>query len=364
MANPLLERLKKNSTIKETALISESSVYHDRESIPTDIPILNLALSGRFDGGIECGLLGIGAPSKHFKTNIMLKCVSAYMEEHKDAVCLFYDSEFGSPAKYFESFNIDIDRVLHTPISTIEELRHDMAKQLTENINKGDKIIIIIDSIGNLASNKELNDAVDGNEKSDMTRAKVIKSLFRIIVPKLNMKKIPCIFINHTYETMEMFAKTMMGGGTGTQYSPNTVLFITKAQEKDGKELQGFRFTLIANKSRTVRENSKFPLLVTFDKGIHKYSGLLDVAMQTGHVVKPSMGWYSRVINGVQEEQKYREKDTHTAEFWDVLLNDEDFKQKASNLYMLVKDKINQENVDEYLDEVDDYDDIDFDNLD
>lgn len=150
---------------------------------------------------------------------------------------------------------------------------------------------------------------------------------------------------------------------TGTQYSPNTVLFITKAQEKDGKELQGFRFTLIANKSRTVRENSKFPLVVTFDKGIHKYSGLLDVAMQTGHVVKPSMGWYSRVINGVQEEQKYREKDTHTAEFWDILLNDDNFKQKASDLYMLVKDKINQENVDEYLDEVDSYDDSDFDDL-
>lgn len=216
---PLLERLKKNSTIKETALISESSVYHDRESIPTDIPILNLALSGRFDGGIECGLLGIGAPSKHFKTNIMLKCVSAYMEKHKDAVCMFYDSEFGSPAKYFESFNIDIDRVLHTPISTVEDLRHDMAKQLTENINVGDKVIIIIDSIGNLASNKELNDAVDGNEKSDMTRAKVIKSLFRIIVPKLNMKKIPCIFINHTYEELGCLA-----GDTLVRMADDTLL--------------------------------------------------------------------------------------------------------------------------------------------
>lgn len=234
MANPLLERLKKNSTVKDTALISESAVYHDRESIPTDIPILNLALSGRFDGGIECGLLGIGAPSKHFKTNIMLKCVSAYMEKHKDAVCMFYDSEFGSPAKYFESFNIDINRVLHTPIATIEELRHDMAKQLTENINRGDKVIIIIDSIGNLASNKELNDAVDGNEKSDMTRAKVIKSLFRIIVPLLNMKKIPCIFINHTYETMEMFAKTMMGGGC--------VVEDTEIQTPNGlKKIQDFK---------------------------------------------------------------------------------------------------------------------------
>lgn len=170
---------------------------------------------------------------------------------------------------------------------------------------------------------------------------------------------------NQDYDSQNYVLENgVISHNTGTQYSPNTVLFITKAQEKDGKELQGFRFTLSTNKSRTVRENSKFPLLVTFDKGIHKYSGLLDVAMQTGHVVKPSMGWYSRVIDGVQEERKYREKDTHTAEFWDVLLNDDDFKQKASNLYMLVKDKIDENNVDEYLDEVDDYDDSDFDNLD
>lgn len=363
MANPLLERLKKNSTIKETALISESSVYHDRESIPTDIPILNLALSGRFDGGIECGLTGLAAPSKHFKTNIMLKCVSAYMTKHQDAVCLFYDSEFGSPAKYFESFDIDVERVIHTPITTVEELRSDITNQL-EAINTGDKIIIIIDSIGNLASRKETEDALEQKEKSDMTRAKTLKSLFRIITPKLNLKKVPCIYINHTIETIEMFSKTVMTGGTGALYSSNTLLFITKAQEKDGKELEGFKFTLVAEKSRTVREKSKFPLVVTFDKGIHKYSGLLDVAMQTGHVVKPSMGWYSRVIDGVQEEQKYREKDTHNDDFWNVLLNDKDFNQKATNLYMLVKDKIDENNVDEYLDGVDDYDDSDFDNLD
>lgn len=212
MANPLLERLKKNSTIKETALISESSVYHDRESIPTDIPILNLALSGRFDGGIECGLTGLAAPSKHFKTNIMLKFVSAYMTKHQDAVCLFYDSEFGSPAKYFESFDIDVERVIHTPITTVEELRSDITNQL-EAINTGDKIIIIIDSIGNLASRKETEDALEQKEKSDMTRAKTLKSLFRIITPKLNLKKVPCIYINHTIETIEMFSKTVMTGG-------------------------------------------------------------------------------------------------------------------------------------------------------
>lgn len=233
MTNPLLERLKKNSTVKETALISESSVYNDRESIPTDIPIINLALSGRFDGGIECGLTGLAAPSKHFKTNIMLKCVSVYMNKHQDAVCLFYDSEFGSPAKYFESFDIDVERVIHTPITTVEELRSDITNQL-EAINTNDKVIIIIDSIGNLASRKETEDALEQKEKSDMTRAKTLKSLFRIITPKLNLKKVPCIYINHTIEEIGMFSKTVMTGGC--------VVEDTEIQTPNGlKKIQDFK---------------------------------------------------------------------------------------------------------------------------
>ena len=135
---------------------------------------------------------------------------SAYMKKYKDAVVLFYDSEFGTPQKYFETFEIDMDRVLHTPITNVEELKIDIMNQL-QDITSEDKVIIIIDSIGNLASKKEVDDSLDGKTVADMTRAKGIKSLFRMITPHLTIKDIPLIVVNHTYKEIRMFPKDIVG---------------------------------------------------------------------------------------------------------------------------------------------------------
>ena len=111
--------------------------------VPTDVPMMNVALSGSMDGGLAPGLTVLAGPSKHFKTNFSLKMAQAYLNKHDDAVLLFYDTEFGSPQEYFKSFGIPLDRVFHTPVDDIEEMRHDLANQL-DNIEKGDKVIIII----------------------------------------------------------------------------------------------------------------------------------------------------------------------------------------------------------------------------
>lgn len=331
----LLARLKKTSTVKMSAAMADSKFFNEKDAVTTDLPILNLALSGSIHGGLNSGLITVAAPSKHFKSNLSLFMVAAYMKKFPDAVCLFYDSEFGSPPDYLNSFDIDLDRVLHTPIATVEDLRSDLTVQL-DGIERGkDKVVIFIDSIGNLASRKETQDALDGKEKADMTRAKTIKSLFRIVTPQLIMKDIPCIVINHTIDTLEMFSKTVMTGGTGIMYSSNVVLFLTKAQEKDGTDLAGFKFTLVAEKSRFVKEKSKFPLIVTFEKGINKYSGMLDLAIELEWIVKPKMGWYSRVIGGVQEEKLWRAKDTNTAEFWDPIFNDPKFDEDCKARFRL-----------------------------
>lgn len=330
----LLAKLKKNSTVKMSAAMSESKFFNEKNSVKTDLPILNLALSGSVNGGLSSGLTIVAAPSKHFKSNISLFMVSAYMKKYPEAVCLFYDSEFGSPPDYLHTFDIDLERVLHTPIATVEDLRSDLTIQL-DGIERGEKVIVFIDSVGNLASRKETQDALDGKEKADMTRAKTLKSLFRIVTPQFTLKEIPCIVINHTIETLEMFSKTVMTGGTGVMYSANTVLFVTKAQEKDGTDLAGFKFTLVAEKSRTVKEKSKFPLIVTFEKGINKYSGMLELATELGWIVKPKMGFYSRVINGVQEEQLWRAKATNVAEFWDPIFNDPKFDEDCKARYRL-----------------------------
>ena len=215
----LLDKLAKNSTVKLSSVLSESKFFGEKGVTTTDLPILNLAFSGSLKGGFKSGLTQFAGPSRHFKSNLALFCVKAYMEKHKDAVCLYYDSEFGSPPAYLETFGIDLGRVLHTPVIHVEQLKFDIVAQL-DNIERGDKVIIFIDSIGNLASKKETEDALEQKSVADMSRAKAIKSLFRIVTPQLTVKDITCIAINHTIQTMEMFSKTVVTGGCvveGTQ---------------------------------------------------------------------------------------------------------------------------------------------------
>lgn len=208
----LTERLLARSTIKMTAVFNESKLFAGTEAVPTRVPLLNVALGGSIDGGLQSGLGVMAGPSKHFKTSFTLLMVAAYLDKYKDAVCLFYDSEFGAPQSYFKAFGIDPSRVIHTPINNIEELKFDVIQQL-EEIQRKDKVIIIIDSIGNLASKKEVEDAKNEKSVADMTRAKQLKSLFRMVTPFLTTKDIPMIAINHTYQTQEMYSKAVVSGG-------------------------------------------------------------------------------------------------------------------------------------------------------
>lgn len=345
----LMERLQKSGAIKHTSVLSESTFFNVKDSIPTEIPIINLALSGRLDGGLSSGLTFIAGESKNFKSLLGLMLVKAYLTKFKDAICLFYDSEFGITPEYIEANGIDTSRVLHIPIEHLEQLKFDISKRL-DDIERDDKVFIFIDSVGNLASKKEVEDALDGKSVADMSRAKVMKSLWRIVTPHLTTKNIPCVAINHTYQTMEMFSKAIMSGGTGGMYSANQVLIITKAQDKDGKDLVGYNFTINIEKSRFVREKSKFPFNVSFEGGINKWSGLLDIALQGKFVVKPSMGWFSRVDpeTGEVEDSKYRAKDTNTSEFWKPIIDSVQFRDYVENRYKVAnRTLISQENEDE-----------------
>jgi RecA/RadA recombinase len=255
------------------------------------------------------------------------------MEKYPESVLLFYDSEFGTPKSYFETFNIDMERVLHTPLTDIEQLKFDIMKQL-EGIDRSDRVMILVDSIGNLASKKEVEDALEGKSVADMTRARVLKSLWRIVTPHLTTKDIPCIAVNHTYQTMEIYSKAVMSGGTGGMYSANQVFIIGKSQEKEGTDLVGYNFTINIEKSRFVREKSKFPFLITFEGGIQKYSGIIEIALEGGFVSKPSNGWYAKVDQDTGEiGDKIRFVATQTDEFMLPLLNNDKFKEYVSKKY-------------------------------
>lgn len=318
----LIEKMLKNSTVKATAPIMDSKVYGKKEMATTPVPMVNVALSGRVDGGLVPGLLMLAGPSKHFKSAFALMMAAAYQKKYDDAIILFYDSEFGTPQSYFESFGIDLDRVIHTPITNVEELKFDIMKQL-EGIEKKDNVCIVIDSIGNLASKKEVEDALDGKSVADMSRAKQMKSLFRMITPHLNLKDIPLVAVNHTYKEIGLFPKDIVSGGTGSYYSADAIWIIGRQQEKVGQEIEGYHFIINIEKSRHVREKSKIPVTVTFEGGISKWSGLLDIAEKLGYVTKPKVGWYEAIdaeTGEVLSEKLMRAKELNTSgDFWKMM---------------------------------------------
>jgi len=350
----IMDKLKKNSTIKDTSVLANSKFFQKKDMIPTAIPAINIALSGRLDGGLTPGLTMWAGPSKHFKTAFSLLMAKSYMDKYDDATLLFYDSEFGTPQSYFDSFGIDTARVLHTPITDIEQLKFDIMQQLS-TVERGDHLIIVIDSIGNLASKKEVEDALDQKAVADMSRAKQMKSLFRMVTPHLSMKDIPLVVVNHTYKEIGLYPKDIVGGGTGSYYSADNIFILGRQQEKEGTELTGYNFIINVEKSRYVKEKSKIPVSVSFDGGLSKWSGLLDIALESKHVVKPSNGWYAKCdpATGEVEEKKYRLKDTDTKEFWLPLLTDKTFYDYVKNKYSMGQgEMIQADDLDKALEEL------------
>jgi hypothetical protein len=230
----LLEKMMKSGAgaSKSSSVLTKSAFFNAKEALQTELPIMNIAFSGSIDGGLMPGLTVLAGESKTFKTMTALYCMKAFLKKHKDGIALLYDSEFGITPEYIASFDIDTDRVLHIPIMNVEDLKFDLSKKL-EELTAKEKVFIMIDSIGNLASKKEVEDAQNEKSVADMSRAKSLKSLFRIITPHLTIKSIPCVAINHVYKTMELYSKAVVSGGC--------VVAGTEIQTPDGlKKVEDF----------------------------------------------------------------------------------------------------------------------------
>lgn len=272
MANKLLEKILKNSPTKYASILSESAMFNNKDTISTDIPIVNVAFSGELNGGITSGLTLFAGPSKSFKSNLALVCVKAYLNKYKDSVCVLYDSEGGMNPEYLESQGVDSTRVVHIPIEHLEMLKFDIVKQLQE-LNRGDKVIFVIDSIGNTASLKELEDAQNEKSVAEMQRAKSIKGLFRMVTPSLVNKDIPCITICHTYSTMEIYSKQIISGGcvvegTKVQMADGTLKNIEDINVGDYvRTLSGESEVKITWCPETLDEGTPECISITFDDG-------------------------------------------------------------------------------------------------
>lgn len=355
----LADRFIKSAKSKLDNLPTESGLCD------TGIYALNLAYSGDLLGGTSQGVTCIAGKSKSFKTLFGLISCKQYLDKYPDSYMIFYDSEKGAAKSYFDFVGIDSDRVIHIPIMDLEELKFDMTQKLDEikkefDIKKdNEKFVFFVDSIGNLASKKEVEDAIDSKSVADMTRAKQLKSFFRIVTPYFSFYEMQLVCIMHTYDEIGKMGapKQIMGGGQGGMLSSNNVFLVRKRQIKEGKEIIGWQFIIDIEKSRTIREKVAIPFDVTYDGGIDIYSGLLDIALITGHVTKPKNGWFTRPF--IENDKNWRRNETSSEEFWKPLLDDESFRQEVSNLYLLNSGTSNKEKLKAVsFDEEEDYEEI------
>lgn len=328
----LLKKMKKGTKLAKTAMLDESELLHNGAQAPSKIAMLNIGLSGLARGGLQGGNTMVAGPSRHFKSVLALIMVKGYMDMHPDAVCLFYDNEFGAPKKYWESVDIDTSRVLHIPVTSIEELKQDVVKKV--HISQGiigpdEKVIIFIDSVGNIASVKEVEDALTGNDAVDMTRAKAMKSFWRCVTPHLVLRDMPMVSINHVYDEQSRTPKKIVSGGQGGILNADTIFIIGKAAEREGKEVTGNKFTLNVEKSRFIRERTKLPLYVSFEGGVHPYTGLFELAYGIGYIQSAKQGWYQ--CSDIDPNGNWRKKDIELdADFWERALDSTVFQDRLN----------------------------------
>ena len=332
----LIDKIKKNSTIEDTSTLKASKIFGKKDVISTPVPMLNVALSGDPDGGLTPGLTVLAGPSKHFKSLFALVMGASFLKKYPEGVLIFYDNEFGSPTRYFESLKIDMERVVYSPITTIEQLKFDISNQLA-GLERSDKVMIIVDSIGNIASNKEVEDALNEKLVADMTRAKALKSLFRVVTPHLTLKDIPMVVINHTYKEQGMFPKDIVSGGTGVYYSADNIWIIGRRQDKDDKtkKIDGYDFIINVDKSRFVKEKAQVPISVSWETGINRWSGLLEEALELKLVGKPVAGRYERIDDkGAFTGKRYTEDEINADDaLWEDILANTNIKDKLREKY-------------------------------
>ena len=260
------------------SVMEHSNFSEVTEWIHTGNYHLNACVSGSLFGGWpnnrSCSIAG---PSGTGKTFLVLNSVREAIEMGYNVV--YYDSEAAVDREQMEKFGIDTSKVNYQPVNTVQEFRQSvttLTKRMQDAKRNGaelPKIMIILDSAGNLATQKEIDDAVSGSEKSDMTRSKILKSIFRIIMTPMADLKIPFLFTNHTYQTQDFISRQVAGGGTGPEYAASIVLFLNKAQLKEGAEKTGIIVTAKPNKNRFAKPQPiKFHLHYT--KGMNPYVGL------------------------------------------------------------------------------------------
>jgi len=283
-----LAKEAKNDYMKVVSKLENGQGYID-----TGSSILNAALSGSLYGGIpDNRITGLAGEQSTGKTFYAMGIAKNFLDMHPDGAVFYFDSESATSADLFEGRGFDTDRVYVFPVDTLEDFRTQIIRILDNMLKIKEKerkpLLIVLDSLGMLPSEKELTDALDDKQVRDMTKSQIIKSIFRLVTNKLGKLKVPMIVTNHTYKTMNPYGEQSdMGGGSGLKYAASAIIHLSKSKEKDGTEVVGSIIKAKMNKSRFTREASVSETRLFFDeRGLDKYYGLLPLAEKYGIIPK------------------------------------------------------------------------------
>ena len=282
-----LKDIAKQAGNEYAGLVADGVEAGDVDSfIDTGSYIFNALLSGSIYGGLPANkITAIAGESATGKTFFLMGMCKNFLESNPDAGVIYFESESAITSQMVVDRGIDPNRMVMFPVTTVQEFRTQALKVLDKYLeqNEADRkpIMLCLDSLGMLSTTKEVEDTADGKETRDMTRAQVLKAAFRVLTLKLGKAKVPMVVTNHTYDVVgSMFPTKEMGGGSGLKYAASSIVYLSKKKEKDGTEVIGNIVHCKNHKSRITVENKMVDVRLTYDKGLDKYYGLLDLALK------------------------------------------------------------------------------------
>ena len=271
------------SIVDEGVEAGDVSTYIDTGSY-----IFNGLVSGTINGGIPANkITALAGESATGKTFFVLGMCKHFLDNNPDAGVIYFESESALTKDLIEKRGIDTKRMVVMPVTTVQEFRTQSLRVLDSYLEQDEAdrkpLLLVLDSLGMLSTTKEVEDTEAGKETRDMTRAQVVKAAFRVLTLKLGKAKVPLVITNHTYDVVgSMFPQKEMGGGSGLKYAASTIIYLSKKKDKDGTEVVGNIIHCKTHKSRLSKENSMVDVRLSYEKGLDRYYGLLDLAIKHG----------------------------------------------------------------------------------
>ena len=271
------------SIVDEGVEAGDVSTYIDTGSY-----IFNGLVSRTINGGIPANkITALAGESATGKTFFVLGMCKHFLDNNPDAGVIYFESESAITKDLIENRGIDTKRMVVMPVTTVQEFRTQSLRVLDSYLEQDEAdrkpFLLVLDSLGMLSTTKEVEDTEAGKETRDMTRAQVTKAAFRVLTLKLGKAKVPLVITNHTYDVVgSMFPQKEMGGGSGLKYAASTIIYLSKKKDKDGTEVVGNIIHCKTHKSRLSKENSMVDVRLSYEKGLDRYYGLLDLAIKHG----------------------------------------------------------------------------------